>query len=302
MISDNKSIIIGIIVINMAVSILYMIIMGIREKKLYVLFRGITMLFCPIVGVSCYFFSFLFEKILRDENIDYSNLSVDKSKQEFLASVDKERELEVLPIEEILTVSVAKDRRKAVLNMMKMNMNENLGLLRKAVENEDSETSHYAASALADIISKFQLQLSDLQVMYDSDRSNRENNIEFLDAVMRILNSGGLIGVEKMKYDYMFINLLINLENYHSDAIKEEYYAMMVKSLHSVGRMQEAEEWADKFLKHYPETEKSYLNVMYIKYILGKEEDFNEVLSKLRKSNVALTQKGLDIVRFWIAG
>lgn len=298
---EGKSAVIGIILVNTVISILYMLIAGIKERKLYVFFRGLTMLFCPVIGFVCYFFSFVFEKLLKDEIVDYSNLSVDKSKQEFLENVDKEQELEVLPIEEILTVSVAKDRRKAIMNMTKMNMHENLGLLRKAVENEDSETSHYAASVLTDIISKFQLQLSDLQVKYDSDRSNKENNIEFLDAVMRILNSGGLIGVEKMKYDYMFINLLINLEKYHAEAVKEEYYAVMVKALHSVGRMQEAENWADKSLERHPETEQSYLNVMYIKYILGKEEDFEEALGKLRKSSVDLSQKGLDIVRFWIA-
>lgn len=297
---SSEEIVYGIIIMNTIIAILYMVIMWIKTRLPHVFLRGITMLLCPVVGVGCYFFCFLLELFLPKGEVDYDNLSMDKGKKQFLGGIDKEREMEVLPLEEVLTVSVAKDRRRAMLNMLKMDISEKLSLLRKAVENEDSETSHYAASALTDVFNKFNLELNDLQVKYDNDRSNRQTNVEFLDVVLRILNSGGLLGVEETKYYYMYINLILNLEKYHPDAITENYYAMMVRALQKVGKVQDAEKWAELSLERQPDVEQSYLNVMYIKYILGKEEEFDEVLKRLTGSNVALSQKGLDIVRFWL--
>ena len=299
--TNSEAIILGIIIINTVIAIIYMFIMWFAKRQPHVFLRGVTMLLCPVVGICCYFFCFLFEMLFPKGNVDYDNLSMDKRKKEFLETVDREHEMEVLPLEEVLTVSVAKDRRRAMLNMLKMDISEKLSLVRKAVENDDSETSHYAAAALTDVFNQFNLQLNDIQVKYDSDRSDKKTNVEFLDIVLRILNSGGLLGVEETKYYYMYINLVLNLETYHPEAITETYYAMMVNALEKVGKIQEAEKWAKKSLECQPDVEQSYLNVMYIKYILGKEEDFEEVLKKLTGSNIALSQKGLDIVRFWLA-
>lgn len=298
---NSEIVVFWIVIINAVIAVLYMAVMGIKTKLPYVFQRGFIMLLCPVTGVFCYFFSYLIGLLFQEKDVDYENLSMDKSRKEFLETVDREQEMEVLPLEEVLTVSVAKDRRRAMLNMLKMDISEKLSLVRKAVENEDSETSHYAAAALTDVFNKFTLQLNELQVKYDEDRSNRQANVEFLDSVLRILNSGGLIGVEETKYDYMYINLMDNLEKFHPEAITESHYAMMVKALQKVGKIKEAEEWADLSLIRRPYSEQSYLNVMYIKYILGKEDEFDEVLRKLTKSSISLSQKGLDIVRFWLA-
>lgn len=298
---SSEAIVLGIIIINTIIAILYMIIMWMTTRLPHVFLRGITMLLCPVTGVCCYFFCFLFEVFFPKSDVDYENLSMDKTRKEFLSNVDKENELEVLPLEEVLTVSATKDRRRAMFNMLKMDISENLHLVREAVKNEDSETSHYAAAALTDVFNRFNLELNDIQVKYDSDRSNEKINTEFLDTVLRILNSGGLLGVEKTKYYYLCINLIFNLEKYHPEAITEAYYAMMVKALQETGRAHDAEQWAELSLERQPDAEQSYLNVMYIKYILGKEDEFGEILKRLRSSDIALSQKGLDIVRFWLA-
>lgn len=297
---SSEEIVWGIIFLNTVIAVIYMVIMWFKERLPFVFQRGFIMILCPVAGVFCYFFSFLLGLLFRNQEVDYDSLSMDKTKKEFLGMVDKERELEMLPLEEVLTVSVAKDRRRTMLNMLKMDVSERLRLMRKAVENEDSETSHYAAAALTDAFNKFSVELNALQVKYDNDRSDKKTNMEFLDAVLRILNSGGLLGVEEIKYDYLFINLMKNLEENHPDDITEEYYAMMVKALESVGKRAEAEEWAKLSLERQPDAEESYLNVMFIEYILGKEDEFRETLNRLIKSNISLSPKGLDIVRFWL--
>jgi hypothetical protein len=297
----SNEMILRIIVGNTVIAILYMLIVGIKTRSSHVFFHGMTMLLCPIMGEFFFFIGFILDLMFPSADINYDELSFDKTKLEFAESVNKERELEILPMEEVLTVSADQDRRRAMLNMLKQDMGDNLNLIRKAVGNEDTETAHYAAAALTNAFHRFNVELNDLQVTYDKDRSNLEGNIRFLDAVIRIINSGGFSDIEKSKYYFLYRNLILNLEKYHEEAITEEYYAMMVRALCEVGKLQEAEQWAKLSLERQPDKEQSYLNVLKMEYVLEKEEAFRDCLNQLTGSNVSLSQEGLDIVRFWLA-
>lgn len=289
-----------VLLINLLITLVYMIVMYVKTKMSYVFLRGIIMLFCPITAACCYFLSYLQDIVFRVKEVDYENLSMDKTKKEFEQRVDKDAEMKMLPMEEVLTVSTTKDRREAMINLLKTDVSDRLSLIRKAVENEDPETAHYAASALTDVFGKFTTEVNHLQAAYDSDRSNREINEEYIDVVLRILGSGALFGVEEMTYLYIYTGLVENLVQHHPKALSGEQCAMMVKSLYKEGKSAEAEKWAELSLEKWPDDEQSYLNILYIKYNLGKEEEFYKCLKELTDSGIALSRKGLDIVRFWL--
>lgn len=290
-----------ILLINAVAAAIYMLAMWPKMRSIYVLQRGIIMLLCPVVGPLSFLFGYLFNARAREEDVDYDNLSIDKTRKQFLQPVDRNREMETLPIEEVLSVSSTKDRRRAMLSMLRRDTREALSLVRHAAENDDSETSHYAATALMDALGRFGAELNDLQMAYDKDRTNLQANQALLDAVLRILNSGGLLKVEEDRYRYMLIGLVQNLDHNHPEAITPGHYAAMVRALYGVGHAQEAEEWANLSLERQPDAEESYLNVMFVKYVLGKGDEFDAALKQLTSSNIALSDEGLRIVRFWLA-
>lgn len=289
-----------VLVVNLLIALIYMITMYLKTKMSYVFLRGIIMIFCPITAPCCYFFSYLQDIIFKEQEVDYANLSMDKTKKEFEQRIDKEAEMKMLPLEEVLTVSTTKDRREAMINLLKTDVSDRLSLIRKAVENEDPETAHYAASALTDVFGKFTGEVNHLQAAYDNDRTNRDINEEYIDVVLRILGSGALFGVEEMMYLYIYTGLVENLMQHHPKALNGEQCAMMVKALYKEGKSAEAEKWAELSLEKWPDDEQSYLNILYIKYNLGKEEEFYKCLKDLTGSGIALSRKGLDIVRFWL--
>lgn len=286
---------------NLLIAVGYMIVRYMQTKMSYVFMRGTIMICCPITALCCYLFSYLLGVVFKVDEVDYDNLSMDKSKKEFEPEIDRDAEMKMLPIEEVLTVSTTKDRREAVINLLKTDISENLGLIRKAVENEDPETAHYAASALTDIMSKFTREVNRLQAAYDSDRTNQEINEEYIDAVLRILGSGALLGVEEMMYLYIYTGLVENLTKHHPNAVTSEQCSMMVRALFKEGKGTQAEEWAELSLKKWPDEEQSYQNILYIKYNLEKKEDFYRCLEDLTKSGIPLSPKGLDIIRYWLS-
>lgn len=289
-----------VLIVNCIIAAVYMVVVYLKTKMRFAFVRGAIMMLCPVTAPCCYFFSYILCRLFKDEEVDYANLSLDKTKKEFEQEIDKEAEMKRLPIEEVLTVSTAKDRREAMINLLKTDISDSMGLIRKAIDNEDPETVHYAASALTDIMSKFTAEVNRLQAVYDADRTDREVNEEYIDAVLRILGSGALLGVEEMMYLYIYTGLVENLAKHHPAAVTGEQCALMVTALYKEGKSQEAEKWAEFSIEKWPDAEQSYLNVLYIKYHLGKEEDFYKCLKELAGSGLALSRRGLDIMRYWI--
>jgi len=298
---NSSALVVWIIVLNTVIAAAYTVLMWLKDRSTNAPQRGGIIILCPVVGMLCLLTSFLVDKVLSQKAVDYENLSIDKTRKQFLQPVDREREMEVLPLEEILAVSTVGEKRRAMLNMLKQDAGKNLALIRKAAEDEDSETSHYAAAALTDMLGRFSAELNALQIAYDKDRSSLRANRELLDAVRRVLDGGGLMKVEESRYQYMVISLIQNLEKDHPDEMTPADYTAMVRALYSVGRPQEAEKWAELSLERQPEAEGSYLNVMFIKYALGKGAEFDAALKRLTGSSIALSETGLRIVRFWLA-
>lgn len=289
-----------VLIVNLLIAVIYMVVMYAKTKLKYVFLRGMIMICCPVTAICCYTFGWLFGKVFKTE-VDYENLSMDKTKKEFEQEIDKETEMKKLPIEEVLTVSTTKDRREAMINLLKTDVSDSLSLIRKAVENEDPETAHYAASALTDVMGRFTGEVNQLQAAYDQDRTNREINEEYIDALLRILGSGALFGVEEMMYLYIYTGLVENLMQHHPGAVTSEQCAMMVKALHKEGKSAEAEKWAELSREKWPDEEQAYLNILYIKYNLDKNEEFYQCLKELTGSGIPLSPRGLDIIRYWLA-
>ncbi len=289
-----------VLIVNLLIAVIYMVVMYAKTKLKYVFLRGMIMICCPVTAICCYTFGWLFGKVFKTE-VDYENLSMDKTKKEFEQEIDKETEMKKLPIEEVLTVSTTKDRREAMINLLKTDVSDSLSLIRKAVENEDPETAHYAASALTDVMGRFTGEVNQLQAAYDQDRTNREINEEYIDALLRILGSGALFGVEEMMYLYIYTGLVENLMQHHPGAVTSEQCAMMVKALHKEGKSAEAEKWAEFSREKWPDEEQAYLNILYIKYNLDKNEEFYQCLKELTGSGIPLSPRGLDIIRYWLA-
>lgn len=290
---------VGFLIINTVIAVLYIIIQSIRRKGNFVVFRGLLMILCPGTGIMIYGCSYLIGLVFPKEEVNYSEISMSKERKTFLQVLDKEKESEVLPLEEVLTVSTPKERRKAMMNLLKMDVNKNLGLLRTAVENEDVETSHYAASALTERMGKFSVQFQEDQVAYDRDHTAYEPCRHYFDAVAELLDTGALIGEERRKYQYTLVQLAETMNTYHAREMTSEDYQRIVRCYCDLGKIKDAAKFASLGLKFYPEDEKSFLGIMYIAYKSDNRGLFEEALKQLKASRLPLSKEGLAIVRYW---
>lgn len=288
-----------LLVINTVIALFYMLVQYIRGKGSYVILRGILMILCPVTGIAIYGLSFVVGILFRNEEVDYDAISMSKERKQFLQKIDKEKEAQVLPMEEILMVSSPKERRRAMMNLLRMDTSKNLGLLRRAVENEDVETSHYAASALTDCFGKVSVQFQEYQARYDEDHEAIEPARAYFKAISELLVSEVLVGAEKKRYQYTLVQIADNMYRYHSRELLPEEYKTIVHTNRDLGRTKEALKFAQLELAAFPNAEQSYLDVLYAAYFAEDEALFATTLQQLKASKIPLSKAGSEVMRNW---
>ena len=183
--------------------------------------------------------------------------------------------------------------------MLKADVSNNMKSLVKALDNEDSETAHYAASALMDVLQKYSKKLSGLSVKFKENPEDADINREYADTTYEYISSGVLGEIEVKKYAHLYVDLIDNLNKYHPELIDTEQYKNVVECLLKIGRYGDADKWASLSIERQPNIEQSYLNSLNVKYKTEAWDEFKQVLDKMLKSGAQLSDKGIGVVRFW---
>ncbi len=297
--ATNVNFIYQIILINTILVLGYLVLFTILGQFRPAICKSIVMLLTPPFGVICFFVNFIISLFDRKSDIDYLELTFSKEKKEFAKQTDYDTEKEFVPLEEALIISDVQDKRRALLNVLKADVRNNMKSLVKALDNDDSETAHYAASALMDVLQQYSKKLSTLSIKYKENPEDSEVNIEYAATTFQYISSGVLGEIEVKKYAHLYIELIENLNKYHPDLIDTEQYKNMVDCLVIVGKYDDADKWANLSIERQPNMEQSYLNSLNVKYKTEQWDEFKDVMQKMIKSGVQLSEKGIGIIRFW---
>jgi tetratricopeptide (TPR) repeat protein len=288
-----------IIFVNAIIVVAYFILFTLLGKFRPTLCKSIVMLLTPPFGVICFFVNFIISLFDRKSDLDYLELTFSKEKKEFAKQTDYETEKEFVPLEEALIISDVQDKRRALLNVLKADVSNNMKSLVKALDNEDSETAHYAASALMDVLQQYSKKLSKLSVKFKENPEDCAVNQEYADTTFQYISSGVLGEIEVKKYARLYVDLIENLNKYHPDVMDTEQYKNIVDCLVIIGKYEDADKWANLSIERQPNMEQSYLNALSVKYKTEQWDDFKEVMQKMMKSGAQLSDKGIGIIRFW---
>lgn len=258
-----------------------------------------VILFTPLVGLVCYVGQYLIRNLSRrPKQIPLDEVGFDRSLHERLAEPDVEAEMQVVPLEELFLVSTDADKRKGLLTELKKESAINYGAVSKALDIDDPESSHYAAAALANAKAEFENELRSFDNRYHRETDNVKLIREYAAKVRDLLNSGILAGVELKRYHYLNMNLLQAIKNRGKRMIAEDY-EWIVKSAFFNKEYGIAEEWALEGHQQKP-SEDTYLNLLRIYYDTGRTADFIAMMDELKQSDVELSEKGLNLVRFYV--
>ena len=289
----------GILLVNTVISVIF-IIMAAVNKDMIMAQSGFVMLVCPVVGIIFYAMAHIvFRWLLRKKEVDRDDVTFSKKRVRKAQMLNYDEEVAVVPIEESLIVANELDRRQSLLNKLKKDYNNNIPAIMKAVENEDTETAHYAASVIMNVNQSYMSSMREFAAEYKKAPEDYELNRAYMDCIIRYIDSEILSKIEKSKYMYLYLSIATNMyEIFPSNITTDDFQTIIMFNINLL-RRDEALRWCNLCFAHFPDSEDSYLNKLKACYYLDMRSDFFETLDTLRDSVSTLSQKGIDLLRFF---
>ena len=126
--------------------------------------KAVIMFICPIVAPLFFFLSHIFYLIFYKSEVDLADVVFSKEKVQTHIHADEEQDLDVVPLEEAIAVSDTGSLRLLVMNVVRGDIRKSLSSIALALNSEDSETSHYAASVLQDELNEFRMNVQKIYI------------------------------------------------------------------------------------------------------------------------------------------
>ena len=291
-------IMIGILIVNFIITFFVFILSYRKVDKMQSWLMAGFMLVFPIAGPLYLFLSWVVYSILyksKRGNLNPEELSFRKRKIDVILEANISEEINRVPIEEALIIADKFNKRGALLNLLKSDYEDSLNHIAKAVENEDGEVSHYAASALTESISQFRSLEKKGRINAKSD----EDVIEYITYVYNFLSYRILPIQEHKTYLKLLLNKIKLLNKTNIDAMTSNIYQYAISLLMEDNQFEEAQKWVELAITRFPDDLQAYKAGLQYYFSINNRERFLDLLNKLKASTVVIDHHTLELIRYF---
>jgi UDP-glucuronate decarboxylase len=282
------------------VATLYVVITSKKHTLSESITRLIILLLLPLAGALLLAFSAWargrHSKEAFDPHMD-ENESPQIASLGIYKRIDMKKEMNIVPIEEALLLNDTTTKRRILIDALKNDSIQHLGILQKALENEDTETSHYAATAVMEIKRKLTLEKQKLSIKYEENKFDLETLIPYAKVLKSFIQSGLLDDRTLVKTKHTYSQVLESLLVVYPD--EEIYFVEKINIDLAIGNVDKARVMCKTFHIAHPNSETPYIVSMQMHYTLKNNRLFQESLNDLKNSPIRLSNNALNIVRFW---
>lgn len=287
---------------NSIVSLLMLIFMKFLKKdSAYIVFS--IVFFIPIVGIFIVLSIFTCKKFIKS---DYGKDVLDREKTYenkislLIREAESKQKKDVIPIQDAFILNSNSVKRGLVKDIIKKDFDNNLDILNSALGDTDTETSHYAATAITELKSRLLILLQEKETEYNKNPKSDKIIISYLETIQKCIKSEffDISGDKKLEYRYIDV-----LKNYISDNekyIDEKYFKELIKAYIKVEDYYSAIEYANKYKNKYKFSINPHLLLLEIHYKNKDKDKFNKILSDLEESKVPLDKDSLEVLKFWV--
>lgn len=294
-----------VLVVNMLIAVAYLIWYLIFKKdtdnrKQYAM-NTVIMLLCPVVGILYFFLAFLKFHFIKLGERDLSDVEFSKKRQASRVKADEERERNIVAVGEAILVSDQEQKRANMLNVLLGDTEEALSAIALALNSDDSEVAHYAASFLQSKMDTFRENVSKMQNMIEEgnveDEECQEQILELIRYMNHMLKQKVFMQVEQVDYVNQMEQLCEKLFQNARNRIPPECYEWILGRIMDLGEYERAEIWGYRFSEQYPDVLSSFTLRLKLYFETNRKEEFFEVMSQLRASDVLIDNRTLEMIR-----
>lgn len=296
-----------ILIINTVIAVVYLLWGMLRRQKkeadrshrakYFMLF--FVMLVCPLIGPLFLGCSHILYLIFSRREVDMADVSFSRERVKTYTPADIERDINIAPMQEALVVSDVRRRRKMLLDVLKKDIRRSLGSIAIALNNPDSETSHYAASVIMDVLSEFRGNVQNMHAKFKEDPEDFELGSLILKYINEVLNQNILSRDEKRSYIYMEDEIGDLLYRYHKEQIEGVQYRYLIEDLVSIEEFSVAEKWVRRAMKYRDYQLDTYFGCLNYYFAYNDRDAFFKCMDRLKRSGIVVNREMMELIRLF---
>ena len=301
--SGRMMLFIILLVLNLLTVVVYLIWNHIRrkEKILSTWMKAGMMLLCPIVGPTFIFVAFWLSRLFMLMSMDLSDVVFSKERVETFIRPDEETEKNMVSLEEALEVTDKKSLRSFILNVIRGDYRNSLSSIALALNSEDTETAHYAASILQDVLSDFRAGVQEKYRILDEDEEHlTENCVDLLEYMNSVVEQRVLTDLEQRSMVERMDEVLERAWVSDRQKISSSVYEKVCQRLLEMEDYENCRKWCARSNEQYPDTLSSYTCQLKLFFSCGDREDFFRVMQELKESDITIDNETLEFIRIFM--
>lgn len=299
--ADHLEIVIPLLILNLAAAVI-ILIRGLLSPKgrrcEYILFAVLTVL-CPVIMPVFLAVTHLIELPASRREVDMADISFNQQREEATETSDYTTEMNYVALQDAMKLSSIHDLRRLLINVMKYNSRMSLTSVAEAINSPDTETSHFAASAIQDALSEFrgtaQRFISDME-KYPEDV---EINLQALDYIYDGLMLKIMTPIEYQTYAYTENNVAENLFQHNIWFMTATHYLKMTELMISLPDYDLADRWVNRAMEFRPEELETYKARLRLYYARSNRAAFLECIDEFMKTKIKADQEMLELIRLY---
>ena len=289
-----------ILLINLLIVIIYLLWNTImqKEKNRSIWMKAFVMFICPVVGPSFFFFAYLLYKVFMSQAMDLEDVIFNKEKVETFRHPDEEMERNMVSIEEALAITDKKNLRMLIMNVIRGDYKNLLYSISKALDSEDTETAHYAASVLQDVLNEFRVTVQKryADICEETERQ-AEKCLELIEYMNPILEQRIFTNLEQHAMVDQMEEIGQRLYENGREQISSEIYEMLSLRLLEVKEYDHCKIWCERAVQYYPNSLASYTCQLKLYFSSGNKKEFQRVMQELKQSDITIDHETLQLIR-----
>lgn len=269
------------------------------DRKTYVI-RFVIMLLCPVVAPVFFFITHLLYLTIFRFQVNLEDVVFDKSRVKTQVKANEELERNVIPVEDALAVSDEKSMRTAMMNIIKGDLEESLSSISLALNSEDSESAHYAASILSSKLNDIRIEV---HKFYQQMKQEDSEHTEYEEALLAYMNSflkqKIFMDLEQYQFVRMMEEAAEQLFQKNASKLKPEWYESLCLQLLENREFESVDKWCTRMEEQYPEELCSYTCRLKLYFTEKNKEAFYQTLDALKNSDVVIDNETLEMIRIF---
>lgn len=261
--------------------------------------RFVVVAAIPVVGfVLMWCADFFFGRNDEKKVSTITELFDNTTELELLKPVNVDDEVNRIPMVDALILGDYGYRRKMIVNTLKDDDTiEYLDVLRDALVNEDSETSHYASAIIMDVQGKLQDSLIKKEELFLKNRNDRSAALDYEEELYKLITSG--IYDERNLNKYYVRYKMVSDSILKLSDIPEHCIDHRIDIDLKTDDTAHASDMCNVYRAVYPESETMVIDNIKVCIKMNDRQRLYSFLDELKNYPVLLTSQSLQYIRLF---